>query len=507
MDTLRNLTKLFSIPVFILMLVIFAGSCKDRQQQETTVIPDEIYPEDSLITNTVNKELAWYHEINSKNIEVETDAGIVTLNGTVKTLLAKRKAEEIASMVRGVRGIINMIDVQPVTVEDSVLKRKITTELLFDPAIEKHEINVEARDGMVKLTGTVDSWQEKELAEEATEGLKGVKDIINNIDFVSSTEDRSDEEIEAEITATLENDIRVDDALLDVKVKDGIVTLSGTVKSVAEKSQALADAWVNGVKDINSEELEVKYWPMDENIRKEAFVPKDDETIKKAIKDAFLFDPRINYFEPEIEVDKGIVTLSGNVNTLRAKKAAGDDARNITGVIKVINNISVAPTHVASDETLVDNVSTAMEWDPFIEKYEITVEAEGGDIILRGTVDSEYEKERAEKVAARVNGVIEVHNELNINDYEIVPFFHYGPMPMDYDDFPASDAQVKSAIVSQLWWSPHVDENKINVEVDNGRAILTGKVDNWRERYLAEKNAYQGGAIEVVNKLSIEGEE
>jgi osmotically-inducible protein OsmY len=67
-----------------------------------------------------------------------------------------------------------------------------------------------------------------------------------------------------------------------------------------------------------------------------------------------------------------------------------------------------------------------------------------------------------------------------------------------------SDAQISKAIRRQLMWSPFVEAEEVNVDVQDGRAILTGAVDSLSERIQATSNAYAGGALAVDNRLRVE---
>ena len=69
-----------------------------------------------------------------------------------------------------------------------------------------------------------------------------------------------------------------------------------------------------------------------------------------------------------------------------------------------------------------------------------------------------------------------------------------------------TDRQIKDSIESQLWWSPFVSSDQVNVAVDNGVATLTGMVDTPGERQAATDNAYQGGATLVENNLVVDHE-
>jgi osmotically-inducible protein OsmY len=66
-----------------------------------------------------------------------------------------------------------------------------------------------------------------------------------------------------------------------------------------------------------------------------------------------------------------------------------------------------------------------------------------------------------------------------------------------------SDREIHDAIHDKLLWSPYVDVEQVDIDVSEGRVTLQGTVDTWREYRLAEKNAYDGGALSVNNRLEV----
>ncbi len=465
---------------------------------------------DPEITNTVSNQLFMNPTTPSYLIDVSTSEGIVLLEGSIDNILAKERATQIASAVKGVKGVVNKIEVDAPYRPDQSLKKDIEDELFNDPATDSYELNVKVNDGKVTLSGTVQSWQEKQLAAYVTKGVRGVKELNNNID-VNYKLERNDYEIQNEVAALLENDVRVDDALIDVEVTDGEVELSGTVGSLAEKMQAESDAWVAGVKAVEVDDLEVKTWARDDDMRKNKYVYKTDSKIKEAVEDAFLYDPRVLSFNPEVSVDNGVVTLTGSVDNLKAKKAAEQDAKNVVGVFSVKNYLKVRPVFVPGDDDLETDVESALIGDPYIEKFEINVNADNGIVELNGEVDSYFEKVQAEDVASTVKGVIAVDNNLEIDqEYDPYPYNYYGwntYFPNTYyepDDEYESDWEILNDIQNELWWSPYVNQDDIDVSVVNGKAILDGKVETEREKLFAEINAIEGGANTVENNIEVD---
>ena len=131
---------------------------------------------------------------------------------------------------------------------------------------------------------------------------------------------------------------------------------------------------------------------------------------------AFKHDPRLLSFDPEIHVDHGVVTLTGEVSHLTAKKAAERDARQTIGVRRVKNNLRTCwPDQPPSDEQIADFTRQVLARDPYVEKHNIVVECENAHASLYGFVDTEFEKEHAVWTASCQKGVV------HVNDYLAVP--------------------------------------------------------------------------------------
>ncbi len=469
---------------------------------------------DVNIMETVEKELIMDPAVLLNEIDVTVENGIVTLSGSVDNILAKERAARVTETVKGVRSVINRIDVSPPLLRsDTSIARDVEDALLMDSATESFQIRVSVLDGVVTLKGTVDSWQEKRLAGIVAKGVRGVTDLENELQ-VAPKADRPDHEILAEIQKILRWDELVDHALIDVQVKDGEVELSGIVGSAAEKRKALIDAHVSGVESVEGSDLEVKYWARDENLRKDKYVVASDEEVREAVEDALLYDPRVNSLDVTARVDEGVVTLRGVADNIKEKRAARRDALNTVGVVSVKNRLRVRPEEALTDLEVERKANGAITRDPYLETYEITVDVTGGTAKLYGSVDSYFEKVRAEDVISGVEGVQMVNNKLTV-DYDR-GFLTYDPyvddQPLtDYDWYRPepllprkSDAEIEEEIESEFWWSPFVDEDDVEVTVNDGRAQLTGKVDSWSEYSAATRNAYEGGAVWVHNNLKID---
>jgi osmotically-inducible protein OsmY len=269
----------------------------------------------------------------------------------------------------------------------------------MDPATDAFEIDVAVRKGVVALNGDVESIQEKMLCETVAKGVNGVVDVQNNIN-VDWPAMRKDEEIKAEIQKALEWDVHVDAGLIDVGVEAGKVALSGVVGSYAEKQLARSKAWVHGVRSVKDDDLKVERWKRDRDLKRYRVISieNSDAAIELAIRDACQYDPRVADFKIEPRVTSGMVTLRGTVDNARAKRAAAQNARNTSGVRAVKNLIKVRTDTPIGDTRLEKRIRNALRRDPYIFKYEIVVDVQDGVARLSGSVDSYYEKSRAESL-------------------------------------------------------------------------------------------------------------
>ena len=442
---------------------------------------------DPDITYAIENQLRKDAFVNANAVDIHTQSGVTTLTGTVSNLLARERVERIAEHVVGVRAVINLIQVEPSEAKsDMELKKAVEGALLRDPATDSYEVTVTAAGGAVTLTGSVDSWQEKDLCTQVAKQVPGVMEIQNNL-LVVYNENRPDLEVKTDIEGRLANDILVDDNLVEVSVEDGNVTLSGTVGSLAEKSRARRDAWVLGTKSVNADALEIKPWARDELRRKDLYAGRSDDDLARAVEDALVYDPRVSGFQVDVHAKNGTVTLSGVVDNLPAMRAAQEDALNVIGVWRVKNYLKVRPDEIPTSEKLEARIASAIEADPIVDRADVTIDAYAGTVFLRGTVNTSYEKDRAEELASGAMGVVQVVNNL---DYEHV--WAWKP-----------DWEIREEVKDELFWSPFVNHTDVEVQVDHGVVTLTGHVGTWSEMEAAEHNAYEGGAKDVRNELTV----
>jgi osmotically-inducible protein OsmY len=345
-------------------------------------------------------------------------------------------------------------------------------------------------DGKVTLSGKVVSYTELEEAGLIASEVQGVREVENNITFEWPSK-RSDQEIKDDIVATLKRDVYLVGLPITVTVKDGVVTLEGTVGSAYEKDITERDArWISNVKSVNND---LKVERLEDLGVREIMPAPSDANLKKAVSDELKQDIRLNPSDDiTVNVSYGGVTLDGTVKNHYDKSIAEQDAHNVVGVGWVIDNLFVR-TEKREDWAILDDVQFNLNTDPVTEGLDIGVSVRDGVVTLTGTVNTWYERLHAGIIAGKVKGVRKVVNK--IEEYRELTQVHPGAMV-------AKD--IKERLKRN--WTVHNVCDQINVTVKNGVATLTGEVDTWAQYIQADEVAFSTeGVWKVDNRLHVKG--
>lgn len=206
---------------------------------------------------------------------------------------------------------------------------------------------------------------------------------------------------------------------------------------------------------------------------------------------SFALNRHLNPFEFDIKVNGETATLSGTVDESIDKELAEQVALGVSGIKKVVNNVTVDPDwapktrptgersfgQTAEDATITATVKSKLLWSEHTDGLDINVDTNSGIVTLRGKVPTAEGKDLAGRYAANTSGVRKVNNDLSV----VADAKRSGAT----SEQPMTDTWVTAKVKSSLTLSRPLMDDDIDVKTTNGVVTLSGHVESSQEKSLA----------------------
>jgi len=212
-----------------------------------------------------------------------------------------------------------------------------------------------------------------------------------------------------------------------------------------------------------------------------------DRQIQERVFEELKWDPRVEETDVGVEVDKGVVTLTGTVDSELKKHAAEQAVLRVKGLGALANNVQIQPFHggLSGDAEVADRVASALESRAFIPAG-VIAEVANRRVTLKGEVEWEYQRALAESTAREVKGVLAVVNELTLSQPAV------------------SAEEIHNSIEQAFTRHAQIDARSIDIAVDGSTLTLTGFVSSSIEKREAEHEAWLArGVTDVVNLITV----
>jgi osmotically-inducible protein OsmY len=217
---------------------------------------------------------------------------------------------------------------------------------------------------------------------------------------------------------------------------------------------------------------------------------KSDKEIQKDVMKELDWDPLVDAIEVGVQVEEGLVTLTGNVANYAKKLAAKRAAHRVAGVLDVVNNLTVELPlpHQRTDQELAKAVRNALEWDVLVPDSKIHSTVSKGWVTLEGEVESWADKTAAESAIRYLAGMRGMDNRIEIKPKRRI-----------------DSGTIRHSIENALARQAHREAERISLSVNDGIVTLTGTVRSWSEKEAIRKVAsYAPGVLGVEDLLTID---
>jgi osmotically-inducible protein OsmY len=212
----------------------------------------------------------------------------------------------------------------------------------------------------------------------------------------------TDLQIETVSLERLRSDTRLDATKITIKSEQHKVTLGGTVVTLEDKylAERIIGSTITGIKSINNA------------IQVVPTAIKDRE-IEREIQTALKRDTELRETSIKVEVNKGIVRLTGEVKTYNQIVRSINLVASIKGVVNVVSSLKISVKQIP-DETIAREVATYLEWSPLVDAKLINVSVKDGVVYLTGNVNQFMHVNTLVQDISDLLGVVEVRPEIEV---------------------------------------------------------------------------------------------
>lgn len=215
---------------------------------------------------------------------------------------------------------------------------------------------------------------------------------------------------------------------------------------------------------------------------------KTDSQLQLDVLNELKWEPGVEHEKIGVSVDQGVVTLSGIVPSYSQKLLAEQAARRVKGVRAVAEEVEVRfdVEPKTTDGEIAKRVADVLEWNSFIPHDKINVTVEDRVVKLRGEVNWGYQKDIAFKDASKISGIMRVDNFIKVS--------------------PTVNKEViRDKIEDAFERQADLEAGKIQVRTEGHKVILSGKVDSWNQRSIAERAAWAAPGVSQVEDNLVVG--
>ena len=331
---------------------------------------------------------------------------------------------------------------------------KIQAKFFADRDVKGHRVSVDTKDGIVTLSGTVESEAARSRAEQIARNTDGVKDVHDNLAVGNAATAANQTDSGASPVATTGRAGSADTlepAWITTKIQaqyyatptlkpwnidvttmaDGTVTLNGSVDT--QESRAEAERIARGTEGVNNVDNRLRVSGAGATAADGASqqaITEPDAWLTAKVQSKFFGSDLVKGRDIDVDTSDGVVTLNGTVDSATERDEADALARSTAGVKDVRDNLTVSvspasahlnpvqtlprPNRVSTDDWITTRVRSRFFIDPRVKNMNVDVSTENGVVTLRGQVHDDNARAAAESIASHIAGVKQVKNELTV---------------------------------------------------------------------------------------------